>query len=262
MLHADATTTYHPSLFTSLLAIKRRRNRNKHRTRLNQQEKQLIRNIDRHFHAAMDLIHITYAHLQNYILPTNFDAWTTYMWVRRAGPLSIIPKLQRLLSIDTCVCILLSMMLTLTLYPVYRDAQDYTGALIDRLHSISPFIGSVTTEADMIINQSLFKAILLIKQTNVLLFSRDVTNPYNFRDKAPASDQILSCASTCRNYVSAYMLAILLLRGGHIHPNQGQPSSEKDLYNQLSKIQPSINRSENLQKNGDLQISDKRRILD
>jgi hypothetical protein len=93
MLHADATTTCHPSLFTSLLAIKRRRNRNKHRTRLNQQEKLLIRNIDRHFHAAMDLIHITYAHLKNYILLTNFDAWTTCMWVRRAGPLSIILKL-------------------------------------------------------------------------------------------------------------------------------------------------------------------------
>jgi hypothetical protein len=107
------------------------------------------------------------------------------MLIRRARPLSIFLNLQRLLLIDTCVCILLSMMLTLTLYLVYRAAQDYTGALIDKLHSISPFIGSVITEADMIINQSLFKAILHIKHTHVLLFGRDVTKPYNFRDIPP-----------------------------------------------------------------------------
>jgi hypothetical protein len=241
MLHADVTTTCHPSLFTYLLAIKRGRNRNKHRTRLNQQEKLLICNIDSHLHAAMDLIHITYAHLKNYILLTNFDAWTTCMWIRRAGPLSIILKVQRIFLIDTCVSILMSMMLTLTLYLVYRAAQDYTGALFDRLHSMSPYIGSVITEADMIINQSLFKAILLIailliKQTHVLLLGRDGTKPYNFRDIAPLSDKILLCASTCSNYISAYLLAILLLRGGDIHPNPGQPTPEKDPQNQRTKI--------------------------
>jgi hypothetical protein len=76
------------------------------------------------------------------------------MWIRRAGPLSIILKVQRIILMDTCVSILLSMMLTLTLYPVYRAAQDYTGALFDRLHSMSPDIGSVITEVDMIINQT------------------------------------------------------------------------------------------------------------
>jgi hypothetical protein len=177
-----------PSLFTSLLAIKRGRNRNKHNTRLIQQEKLLIYNIDRHLHAAMDLLHITYAYLKNIFL-TNFDAWTTRMWIRRVGPLSIILKVQRIFLIDACVSILLSMLLTLTLYPVYRAAQDYTCASFDRLHSMSPDIGSVITKADMIINQSFFKAILLIKQTYVLLTSRDGTKPYNFRDIASLSNK-------------------------------------------------------------------------
>jgi hypothetical protein len=83
MLHADVTTSCHPSLFTYLLAIKRGRNRNKHRTRLNQQEKLLICNIDRHLHAAMDLIDVTYAHFKNYILLTNFDALPACGFVER-----------------------------------------------------------------------------------------------------------------------------------------------------------------------------------
>jgi hypothetical protein len=94
-----------------------------------------------------------------------------------------------------------------------------------------------------------------------VLLGCDGTKPYNFRDIAPLSDKILSCASTCSNYLSAYLLAILLLRGGDIHPNPGQPTPEKDPHNQPTKIQPSTDRSENLQKNGDLQMSDKLRIL-
>lgn len=256
LLHVDINASYHPHMLTSLLSVKSGRNRHKNKTRLLQHEKMLIAQLDTY--AAH--ISSTYRHIIHYFKLTSYTTWTADTWIRQVGPVSLTLTALQPFNLRFSESLMMSIVLARlgALLPISRITQDYLQALFDRVQTRKPWLGSHAAKLERLQLQSSFKLASLLIHTRLIwsLGSYKRSKDRTHRDIVRLCNQINRSLSICSNYISAYLLTTLLLRGGDIPPHPEPPSPGMDRL-----IQPSTDQNENLQKNGDLQMSDKLRIL-